>query len=105
LRFELLFHSEEIYRDWRKRNTDAAGQIFTPIELNHLLRIFNYGHERFDFQYHVPLLKILLASVSTGIIRWKMLIPIPNIFFLSIVKLLRDVHKFKYKLFLDIKAW
>jgi len=100
-----FFHSEKIYYEWRKGNPDAAGQIFTPVEIHHLLRIFNYGHERFDFQYHVPLLKILLASVSTGIIRLKMFVPVPNMFFLSIIKLLRDVHKFKYKLFLDIKAW
>ncbi len=87
-------------------SADAKGQIFTPVMLNHLLRIFNYGHDRFDYQYHFPLLKILLASFTVGIIRLKMvLFPFPNPFFLSMAKFFRDLRKYGYKLFLDVKLW
>ena len=100
-----FFSSEEAYLEWKKSNPQEPGQLFTPIEINHFLRMWNYGHERFDYQSHVPLLRFLLASISTGIIRIKMFIPVPNPFFFSIPKLIRDNYKYGYKAFLDIKLW
>jgi hypothetical protein len=99
------FSSEEAYDAWRKRNTKEPGQLFTPIQIYHLLRIFNYGHERFDFQYHFPILRLLAAFVTAGLFRWRMLVPIPNLFFLSIVKFFRDIYRTGYRLFLDVKLW
>lgn len=100
-----FFSSEEAYEQWRKENLHEPGQIFTPIQLNHLLRNFNYGHERFDFQYHIPILRLLATFVTAGLFRWKMLVPIPNMFFLSLLKFGRDLYRFKYKLFVDVKLW
>jgi len=100
-----FFSSEEAYGTWRRSHPGQPGQIFTPVQIHHLLRLFNYGHERFDFQYHFPLLRLLAAFVTAGMFRWRMLVPIPNPFFLSIVKFMRDVYRAKYKLFLDVKPW
>jgi hypothetical protein len=100
-----FFSSEEAYDEWRKKNPDEPGQLFTPVQLNHLLRNFNYGHERFDFQYHIPLLRLLSALITAGLFKWKMLVPIPNLFFLSSIKFVRDLRRLKYKLFVDIKLW
>lgn len=100
-----FFCCEDAFNEWKKMNPGEPGQLFTPIQINHLLRIFNYGHERFDFQYHFPLLKLLLAFVTAGLFRWKMLIPVPNLFFLSIAKFIRDLYRYNYKLFLDVKLW
>ncbi|MEA3221766.1 MAG: organomercurial lyase [Thermodesulfobacteriota bacterium] len=102
-----FFSTRDAHEEWEKSNPKEAGQgqLFHIIEINHLLRMFNYGHERFDFQYHLPLIRFALAAISTGVTRIKMFTPIPNLFFLSIVKLVRDVHKYGYKLFLDVKPW
>lgn len=100
-----FFSSEEAFAAWEKRNPREPGQLFTPIQLHHLLRIFNYGHERFDFQYHFPLLRLLAALVTAGLFRWRMLVPVPNLFFLSMAKLMRDAHRFGYRLFFDVKLW
>ncbi|MDY6974164.1 MAG: organomercurial lyase [Thermodesulfobacteriota bacterium] len=100
-----FFSSEENYNKWRKAQTGEKGQIFTPVMINHLLRMFNYGHERFDYQYHFPLLKFILASYTIGVYKIKMGIPIPNPFFLSIIKLIADLRKYGYKSFLDVKLW
>lgn len=100
-----FFCSEEAYDEWREHNLDEPGQLFTPVQLNHLLRNFNYGHERFDFQYHIPILRLLATFVTAGLFRWKMLVPIPNLFFLSIGKFGRDLYRCKYKLFVDVKLW
>lgn len=100
-----FFSSEEAFLEWKKKNLGEPGQLFTPIQIHHLLRIFNYGHDRFDFQYHFPLLRLLAAFVTAGLFRWKMLVPVPNLFFLSIVKLIRDAYRYNYKLFLDVKVW
>ena len=87
------------------RNPAAPGQLFTPVQIHHLLRLFNYGHERFDFQYHVPLLRLLAAASTAGLFRWKMLVPIPNPFFFSMGKFVSDLYRHKHKLFLDVKPW
>jgi hypothetical protein len=100
-----FFSSEESFNEWQRKHPDAPGQIFTPIQLNHLLRCFNYGHERFDYQYHIPLLKLLLTLVTAGLFRWKMLLPIPNMFFLSSAKFLLDLKRHRFKLFVDVKLW
>lgn len=102
-----FFTSQDAHEEWKRSNPEEAGQgqLFQIIEINHLIRIFNYGHDRFDFQYHVPLLKLALASISTGIIRIKMFTPRPNLFFLSVVKWARDVYKSGHKVFLDVKPW
>lgn len=100
-----FFSSEEAYDEWRKKNPKEPGQLFTPIQIYHLLRVFNYGHERFDYQYHFPILRLLAVFVTAGMFRWWMLIPIPNLFFLSIVKFFRDLYRSGYKLFLDVKLW
>ena len=100
-----FFSSEEAYEAWRKRNPKEPGQLFTPIQIYHLLRIFNYGHERFDFQYPFPLLRLLPTFFTAGLFRWWMLLPVPNLFFLSIVKFFRDIYRTGYRLFLDVKAW
>jgi len=71
-----------------------------------LLRIFNYGHERFDFQYHFPILRLLAALMTAGLFRFWVLVPVPNLFILSIVKFLfRNIYRTGYKLFLDVKLW
>ncbi len=101
-----FFSSEKGYNEWKRSRPHEKGQIFTPVMINHLLRIFNYGHERFDFQYHFPLLEILLAAFTTGIIRlYMVVIPVPNPFFLSMVNFFRDLYKNGYKLFLEVKPW
>jgi len=100
-----FFSSEEAYEAWRQSHPWEPGQIFTPVQIHHLLRLFNYGHERFDFQYHFPVLRLLVASVTAGLFRWRMLVPVPNPFFLSMGKFLRDVYRYKHKLFLDVKPW
>lgn len=100
-----FFSSEEAFTAWKKENPDEPGQLFTPIQIYHLMRNLNYGHERFDFQYHIPVLRLLAASVTAGLFRWKVLIPVPNLFFLSIAKFLRDLARLKHKLFLDVKLW
>ncbi len=100
-----FFSSEEAFAAWKERNPREPGQLFTPIQLNHLLRIFNYGHERFDYQYHFPLLRLLAALVTAGLFRWRMLVPVPNLFFLSMAKLMRDAYRFQYRLFFDVKLW
>jgi len=100
-----FFNSEEAFDEWKKLHPKEPGQIFTPIQIYHLLRIFNYGHERFDFQYHFPLLKLALTFVTAGLFKWKMLVPVPNLFFLSIAKLMRDLYRYNYRLFMDVKLW
>jgi hypothetical protein len=100
-----FFTSETAYEAWRKSHPGRPGQIFTPVQIHHLLRLFNYGHDRFDFQYHVPLLRLFTAAVTAGLFRWTMLVPIPNPFFLSLGKFLRDVQRYNRKLFLDVKPW
>jgi len=100
-----FFSSEESFLEWKKNNPGTRGQIFTPDALNRLLQMFNYGHERFDYQYHIPLLKLLLGAIGIGMIKIKILIPFPNPFFLSIIKLMKNARKAGYKFFLDIKLW
>jgi len=100
-----FFSSEEGYNEWRNARPAEKGQIFTPVMVNHLLRMYNYGHERFDYQYHLPLLRILLAAWTVGIFRIKMCFPIPNPFFLSMIKFFKDLRKYGYKWFLDVKLW
>ncbi|MGC9325747.1 MAG: organomercurial lyase [Desulfomonilia bacterium] len=100
-----FFSSEEAFNEWRNLHPQEPGQLFTPIQIYHLLKIFNYGHERFDYQYHFPLIRLLLAFVTAGLFRWKMLVPVPNLFFLTIVKLIRDAYRNNYKPFLDVKLW
>ena len=98
-----FFSSEENFNEWKKSYPNAGGQIFTPDEINRLLRMFNYGHERFDYQYHIPVIRFLTGLIGTGVIRVKMLFPFPNPFFLSSVKFARNARKAGYKLFLDVK--
>lgn len=100
-----FFSSEASFQEWKKNNPTTRGQSFTPDALNRLLRMFNYGHERFDYQYHIPLLRLLLGAIGTGMITLNLLIPLPNPFFLSIIKLARNARKAGYKFFLDIKLW
>jgi len=99
------FSSEEAYGAWRKNHPKEPGQLFTPNQIYHLLRIFNYGHERFDFQYHFPILRLLAAFFTAGLFRFWVLVPVPNLFFLSIVKFFRDIYRTGFKLFLDVKLW
>ena len=100
-----FFSSQEAFDQWKKMNPDEPGQIFTPIQIYHLLKIFNYGHERFDYQYHLPLLRIMVALITAGLFRWKMIIPVPSLFFPSIAKLIRDAVRYNYRIFLDVKLW
>ncbi|MFO7559317.1 MAG: organomercurial lyase [Desulfobacterales bacterium] len=100
-----FFSSEASFQEWKKTNPTTRGQSFTPDAINRLLRMFNYGHERFDYQYHIPLLRLLLGAIGTGMITLNLLIPLPNPFFLSIIKLARNARKAGYKFFLDIKLW
>jgi len=100
-----FFSSEKSFQEWKKNNPKTRGQIFTPDAINRLLRMFNYGHERFDYQYHIPLLRFFLGLIGTSVIKVKMFIPFPNPFFLSIIKLARNARKAGYKFFLDVKLW
>ncbi len=40
-----------------------------------------------------------------GLFRWRMLVQVPNLFFLSMAKSMQDAYRFNYELFLDVKPW
>jgi hypothetical protein len=99
-----FFSSKDAYYEWSKYHKDIKGYLIHPIEANRMIRMIAYGRTRFDYRLRLPLLRFIVQFPSMGITKNFFGVPLFfNTYWLPGFSLIKNMVKYKYKPFIEIR--